>query len=162
MRSGAAALVLLWLWPFPSFAAAPSDPTFQATLTRSLCLYDCPAYEVTITADGRVTFTGYPAPSGPSVTCLGKHRWRVPGNSVAALEAAIDAQDFYSLKDDYTAKVWDLPTYAVTVTRMGRTKHVSDYAGRAVGMPTSMTHVENAIDHWAATRYCVGRPDASG
>jgi hypothetical protein len=43
----------------------------------------------------------------------------------------------------------------VTVTRHGRTRSVTDYAGQMVGMPAAVIEIEDAIDTAANTRACV-------
>jgi hypothetical protein len=110
-------------------------------LERSECLGFCPAYEVSIAADGRVTYVGR-----HFVGITGQQVRQADPTQLATLHAHIQAADFFALRDSYVAEITDLPTYRVTVTIGGRTKTVEDYVGAKVGMPPAVTAIENEID----------------
>jgi len=55
------------------------------------------------------------------------------------------------LKPEYVAGVTDSPTYALTLRMGNATKRVIDYVGREVGMPASVTALEDAVDALAET-----------
>jgi hypothetical protein len=134
----------------------PADPSFRARLDRSPCLGPCPSYGVEIDAAGAVTFEGRAGARDGHVGCKCKLTWRVPAASAARLEAIVDASGFFGFRADYSAALTDAPRYTVTVTRGGRTKTVSDYLGGRVGMPLSMTRVEDAIDAASGDARCIG------
>jgi hypothetical protein len=137
-------------------AKAPRvDPKFHARLARTGCYGTCPRYLVDVDAAGNVRFVGAPSVLGPGVPCRGERHWKIKLSAVAALEAEVDASDFFGLKRSYRAEMTDSPTYTVTVTRFGRTKTVEDYVGLSVGMPHAMVDLENAIDVAAKDRACV-------
>ena len=142
-----------------SAAAAPrgsgDDPSFHLRLERGACFGTCPDYSVDVGADGAVVFHGR-----RFVACLGDRRWRISRRAVARLRAAADRADLFALKDEYRGRITDQPQYRVELTRRGRTKQLTDYVGRSVGMPATVTDLELAIDEIAATRACVTAPKA--
>jgi uncharacterized protein DUF6438 len=139
-----------------SFSGAPApDPTFRARLDRSPCFGACPSYGVEIEASGAVTFVDHPSIWNGHDVCKGTLTWRTPAAQVARLEQIIDASGFFGFRGDYSGPLTDQPRFTVTVTRHGRTKTVSDYAGLSVGMPRAMTTVENAIDEASGDGRCL-------
>lgn len=123
-------------------------------LARTPCFGFCPDYEVTIAADGAVTYIGR-----RFTRVQGVQHGQADPAALAALRAHIAAADFFNLRDAYRAPITDLPTYSVTVTRGGRTKTVVDYAGTSVGMPRAVRAIEDEIDRVAGTAQWV--PGAS-
>lgn len=140
-------------------AAAPrgsgDDPSFHLRLERGACFGTCPDYSVEVDADGAVVFHGR-----RFVACVGERRWGISRRAVARLRAAADRADLFALKDEYRGRITDQPQYRVELTRRGRTKRLTDYVGRSVGMPATVTDLELAIDEIAATRACVTAPKA--
>jgi ankyrin repeat protein len=59
---------------------------------------------------------------------------------------AFRAADYFSLKSKYMWGATDLPTYKTSISIDGRTKEVVDYAGQQVGMPESVSKLEETID----------------
>jgi hypothetical protein len=141
----------------PARSAGP-DATFHVLLQRGMCLGPCPVYQVEIDAGGLVTFVGSRSNIGPDAPCQGKRQWRVAPAAVSQLEALIDRDGFFGLKDEYVARITDMPTFTVTVTRNGRTKRVNDYVGEMVDMPKQVAEIEDAIDVAAADKDCVIAP----
>jgi ankyrin repeat protein len=62
---------------------------------------------------------------------------------------AFRAADYYSLKDRYAWAATDCPTYTTSISIDGKSKEISDYVGEKVGMPESVTKVEEAIDSFS-------------
>lgn len=102
------------------------------SLERSVCFGACPAYTITIDANGNVTYDGkeFVAQSGLRESTV----------SPAALEpliAKIRDADFFQLEDDYGYNNQDVcevfatdhPTAIVTVRLNGNTKTVQHYHG---------------------------------
>lgn len=146
--------------PFPT--AAPAD--IEITLERSACFGTCPDYRVTITGDGSVRFSdrevNFPGAAaevhsmfnGQNVLWSGTHDAEVSPQAVAELIEKFRASHFMGMKPEYTAGVTDNPTYALTL-RVGKTtKRVVDYVGNEVGMPASVTALEDAVDELAGTQ----------
>lgn len=171
-----AALVLLL-----STACSVSAPGFpqveysklRITLHRSACYGNCPDYRVTINGDGSVEFTSRDLPidlvsaahrefsRSPGIVVFGTHRTKIDVSVVRGLVKQFQDAGFFTLKSEYRADVTDNPTYVVTIDSGHGSKSVIDYVGEDVGMPASVTKVENAIDTAAGTeRWIKGTPEA--
>ena len=132
-------------------AIAPSRPvpfpevidrrTISISLTRGSCYGRCASYSVELRGDGLVVFNGQ---SFVSVT--GEQTGRVSEQNFGKLLAMLRSMDFYSLPDRYAQQVTDSPTYSVTVSIDGNVKKVIDHMGINIGMPGSITDLENMID----------------
>lgn len=122
------------------------------TLTRTVCFGFCPAYTVTITGDGQVTYQGE-----RFVNVTGERRAIVPRADVERLLRRFDEIGFDQLRDSYRAQVTDLPTYTITLERHGRRKSVADYGGLSAGMPQAVRDLQSEIDRVANTRQWVLR-----
>jgi hypothetical protein len=155
----------------PEIAADP-DISFPDTqgrdveivLERGACFGTCPDYRVSIDGDGRVRFStaesNFPGMAaqvhrrfnGTNVLWPGTHEAQISPVAVAELVGKFRAAHFMGLKPEYAAGITDNPTYALTL-RVGKTtKRVTDYVGRAVGMPASVTALEEAVDRMAGTQ----------
>lgn len=140
--------------------SAPIEKTdVVVTLERTACLGFCPDYKVTIQGDGRVQFTTDTAPDSShrpisrwhGVLLPGTHEAKVAPDAVAALVRQFEAADFWHLKHTYRRKSIDDPTYIVSLRVGERTKTVVDHAGTEVGMPQTVSDLENTIDRIAGT-----------
>jgi hypothetical protein len=137
--------------PFPDTSDRSS---IRITLSRWGCFGYCPVYTVTISGDGAVDFNG-----GRFTAVSGEHHSQVSYDDVSALIDKFRAADFFSLETSYRAHATDLPTFFVTFTAGNKTMKVSDYAGRSVGMPESVTQLENEIDRVSGSaRWVKGTP----
>ncbi len=133
------------------------------TLQRSACFGSCPDYSVTIHGDGRVVFStdGEPtdAVSGlhrsyafsSGVLVRGRHEDRIDTAAVDALVQEFREAHFFSLRNEYTAEITDNPTYVLTVDTGHGRKAVVDYVGEEVGMPRTVTQLEDEVDRVART-----------
>lgn len=144
-------IVLAFLGAVALSACAPVEtPAAQGpvmiTLTRTVCFGFCPAYRVTISGDGQVTYAGE-----RFVNVVGERRANIPRAEVDALLRRFDAANFESLRDAYRAEVTDLPTYTITLERNGRRKSVVDYGGLSAGMPQAVRDLQDEIDRVANT-----------
>ncbi len=127
-------------------AAPTGGGSATITLSRSACFGFCPAYTVTITSDGQVTYVGR-----GFVNITGEQRANVSPEAVQALLRRFDAAHFESLNDAYRASVTDIPTYTIVLERNGGRKTVVDYGGMSVGMPQAVRDLQNEIDRVAGT-----------
>lgn len=123
----------------------------EVTLERTTCFGACPAYTVTIAADGAVTYVG-----GAHTRVTGEQHGRADRAALIALQRHIAAADFFNLHDSYRTDVSDLPSYSVTVRRGQVSKRVLDYGGPAAGMPPAVRALEDEIDRVAGTERWVG------
>jgi hypothetical protein len=55
------------------------------------------------------------------------------------------------MDNQYAELVTDIPTYTVSIEIDGKGKQVRDYGGRGVGMPATITDLENETDAFART-----------
>ena len=113
----------------------------KIVLSRTGCFGTCPSYMVEIHGDGAVLYDGR-----SYVAITGSHRASVSSGVVSETVEAFRAADYFSLKDKYMWGATDLPTYKTSISIDGRTKEVVDYAGQAVGMPESVSKLEETID----------------
>jgi Domain of unknown function (DUF6438) len=116
------------------------------TLTRTACFGFCPAYRVSISGDGQVTYVGE-----AFVNVVGERRATIPREDVQRLLRRFDDINFGQLQDAYRAHVTDLPTFTVTLERNGGRKTVADYGGLSAGMPRAMRELQDEIDRVANT-----------
>jgi hypothetical protein len=144
-------LVLATLGALVIFACAPvetpaAEGPVTITLTRSMCFGFCPAYRVTISDDGDVTYVGE-----RFVNVVGERRASIPRADVERLLRRFEEAQFDELRDAYRAQVTDLPTYTITLERNGRSKTVVDYGGLSAGMPRAVRDLQDEIDRVANT-----------
>lgn len=127
--------------PFPKLEN-PRAVSIQ--LWRSGCYGTCPSYTVAIRGDGEVSYSG-----GSYVSIPGTHASRVSISEVTTLLDQFRTANFLGLKDSYRAGVTDCPTYRLSLSLGGNAKVVEDYVGESVGMPASVTELEDAVDRAA-------------
>lgn len=134
----------------------PADT--KIVLERGRCGGSCPAYVLTITADGRVRFEGGgyaygPPPGEPNMVDAGDAT--MPKEKLLALVNRIREAGFFELDDKYPAAATDGGHTIVSVTLAGRTKIVGDRVGMVRGAappPAALEEVELEIDRVAETR----------
>jgi hypothetical protein len=130
----------------PVDASVPSSDPVEIALTRTVCFGFCPAYTVSITGDGHVTYTGR-----SFVNVVGDQHATIAPQAVQALLSRFDAAHFEALNDAYRANVSDLPTMTLSLMRNGRRKVVVDYGGLSAGMPQAVRDLQAEIDRVAGT-----------
>lgn len=136
------------LVPLTQHVTPPSvtpESQVSITLQRSRCYGQCPAYIVTISTDS-IEFTGF-----ANVGAKGKYTDKIAPSEVRKLAQKFVQGDFYSMKSGYSALVFDIPTYTLSITIDGHTKEVYDYGGRWVGMPAIIRELEDDVDTLAKT-----------
>lgn len=129
--------------PFPEIHNWNS---IRMTLERSTCFGTCPSYRVEVHGDGTVLYEGR-----GYVAVTGSHRASIPKQTVAELLDGFRYADYYSLQDEYVLPATDLPTYETSIQIDGKLKKVKDYAGEQIGMPLSVSRLENEIDRLVDT-----------
>lgn len=129
-------------------AAVAPAALFEITLERSVCYGVCPAYRVTIRADGSVTYDG-----DKYVKVHGTVTDRVTPAAARALASRFDAAGFDGLKVPATCPqgiATDHPTNTLTYVH-DRKKHVVDhYTGNACA-PQALYDLADAVDKLANT-----------
>jgi ankyrin repeat protein len=130
--------------PFP---AQVDLKTLSLSLARTSCFGSCPAYTLTIAGNGDVTFTTESSYS--SVATPGTHHAHIPPDAVRDLLSRFRQANFLSALDQYQCGWTDMPTETLTLTLNGITKSVIDYGGETVGLPDSISALEEDLDHTA-------------
>lgn len=133
--------------------AGPLD-SVQIKLQRSGCFGTCPAYSIELRGDGAATYVG-----GNFVLVQGEHHFKISPETVSCLLTQFASADFWSLNDSYVASITDNPYQHITLSVGGQSKTLTDYVGRAVGMPAAVTELENAIDRAGADQWVRGSSD---
>ena len=132
--------------PAAASAPAPSAPSAQEpitiTLERTICFGFCPAYTVTLAADGTVTYNGK-----QHVKTMGSRTWKIDPAAVRALAKEMADAGYFELENEYRAMVTDHPTTYTSLTIGGRTKKVKNY----VAGPPKLKDLEEKIDAVAGT-----------
>jgi hypothetical protein len=129
-------------------AVIPQDipKDLKITLERTECFGFCPAYKLTIIADGSVVFEGrrFVKQEGVTISSVSPERLK-------QLMAEFDRVNFFSLEDDYSEIRLSCPTdqpSAITSIRIkGKSKTVNHYLGcLEPKVPKGLTELENKID----------------
>jgi uncharacterized protein DUF6438 len=126
--------------------------SLRITLSRGACYGRCPTYQIEIHGDGTVLYDGK-----ENVATRGKQTAKISHASLVQLVEVFRKADYFSLADKYVSGVTDNPTYVSSISFDGVSKSVLDYAGRKVGMPPSVSDVEDAIDHLSGADKWIGQ-----
>ena len=140
----------------------PQD--LMITLERTTCYGRCPAYTLTITADGAVVFHG---------RRFVKQEWTIIKSAITQdqlkqLMAEFDRVKFFSLEDDYMDNPrvcaeyeTDNPSAFTSIRFDGKSKSVRHYHGcSGPKVPRELTELENKIDEIVNTAQWL--PDKKG
>jgi ankyrin repeat protein len=106
----------------------------------------CPTYEVTVSGDGTVKFSGE-----TSIAIPGDHVAHVSPERVRELALDFKGADFLSALNSYTYPVTDNESRELTLTLAGKTKRLVDYAGLWAGLPIGISDLEEEVDEVAGT-----------
>lgn len=133
---------------------ARPDETVMS-LENSACYGTCPAYRLTVTGAGQVTFEGRRFVSFPGTVTE-----RIEPALALQLIEQFRAARFFGLEDHYAAELSDGPSTILTLTRGRAEKQVEDYFGRYVGMPLAVNRLQSAlIEATGAERWIHGGPE---
>jgi ankyrin repeat protein len=116
-------------------------------LSRTGCFGDCSSYDVTISGDGTVHYSGH-----ASVFIQGEHTAHISPDAVRELLVLFRKADFFSAKDVYRGNWTDNPTQKISLTVGTLSKTITDYVGTDVGLPLAIRNLEDQIDEAADTR----------
>ena len=132
------------------------DSVVSITLSRSGCYGTCPVYSVTLSTKDGIGFYGR-----SYVAEKGGHSVPADPEKIRALAREFVAADFYSMEDEYTAPVTDLPTTEISIDIDGNKKMVIDYQGTWVGMPAVIKDLEEEVDFMAGSKRWIAGPDGN-
>ena len=126
------------------------------TLVRNACYGTCPVYELTIDADGNVTFDGR-----KHTKTLGKAAGKISGNEIDRLITEFNAVGFLELNDNYDQNncpsfATDMSTIAISLRQNGQTKTVVHNLGCSTKgdhkpYPPGLSELAKKIDEAART-----------
>jgi len=100
--------------------AVPAD--FLVSFERGPCFGTCPAYILTVFADGSVAYNGV-----NFVLAEGNRETTLSPEQLAQLHRAVVQADFFDLDDRYEVAATDLPSILTTVSMNGQTKTIYHY-----------------------------------
>ena len=118
------------------------------TLERTACYGTCPVYKVTIYEDGKVLYNGE-----QFVENKGEHDFRISPAKVKDLINEFYEIDYFSLHNEYTANITDLPTTITSIKIAGQAKRVSNY----YGAPEKLRELEDMIDEVTNSQRWIGK-----
>jgi hypothetical protein len=171
---------MLWLGACAVRAQADGAqpmPENSITLERSTCFGNCPAYRVTVTAAGQVSFTGQAHVQTMQAT------GQVTPTQLAAIHDALARADFDAMRASYASRddgcdmiMSDQPGIRITVNKVGvnkvgvndarDTRSVDFYLGCTGALVEAVRprieQLANSIDEQLATRRWIGTPEAPG
>jgi hypothetical protein len=107
------------------------------TLERTVCYGTCPSYFLRINGDGSVFYEGR-----DFVKVKGEVESTISQEDLRKLIVAFYEIDYFSLEDEYTANITDMPTTITSITIGGKSKRVVNY----YGAPEKLIRLEKLID----------------
>ena len=114
-------------------------------MDRLGCEGRCPVYNLTILADGTVTYEGF-----AHVAIEGTQGAMLNTNQVQLLILQIERADFFSLEDAYYAGGLDLPSVIISITMNGTNKkifHMGPMCGDGpTDPPRALCSLEDGVD----------------
>jgi hypothetical protein len=105
-------------------------------LQKTVCFGSCPVYTLKINGDGKAELK-----AEQHLPNLGNFTKTLPPETVQELVNDFDKIQFFSLKDEYTGAITDLPTTYISFTYQGKSKKIRDY----YGAPESLKNLEKKI-----------------
>jgi hypothetical protein len=148
---GIALVVSFSLLLGPTASSFPSPRSLEKAviiMERTVCFGTCPDYSLTVYGNGTVIYEGR-----NFVAVTGRQTSSISQEQVRKLVRAFYEIDYFSLKNEYSAQVTDLPTTTTSITVDGHFKQVINY----YGAPEQLIELENKIDDISSSEKWVGR-----
>lgn len=135
-----AVLIALFSVQFGTTDSLPPNQSIEnavITMERTPCFGFCPDYSLTIFGNGTVIYEGrnFVDTTGKQITSISKEQVRMLIDEFYRI-------DFFSLEDEYSDQVTDLPTTTTSIRIDNRFKQVMDY----YGAPEQLKDLEDKID----------------
>jgi hypothetical protein len=126
------------------------------TLQRSRCYGSCPAYSVTLTPDGLVSYEGE-----AYVLYHGAASHRIAPSAVRSLADEMESAHYFELSvpRDCADTTTDAPTVTTSLERSGRSHEIANYHGNGCAPPV-LAALEQRIDEVAGTAVWITCPPA--
>ncbi len=134
---------------FPTDGSIPEDLIIR--LKRTVCYGTCPAYMLTVKADGKVNFFGQ-----DHTETKGQAEGEISKDKLKQLIEAFKQAKFFELKDDYITEncATDNPTVRTTLFINDKVKKIEHDLGCKA--PQELTDLEDKIDEIVGTKRWVG------
>jgi hypothetical protein len=138
---------------FPPDQSMPPD--FEVRLVRTQCYGTCPAYELTVGADGSVIF------KGNAHTLEKEGTWKIDETTIQRLINEFKNADYFDYENEYSfdncpSTATDMATVTTSIRLNGKTKKVSHYLGCSNAdhkpFPPGLRELENEIDAITGSR----------
>lgn len=123
-----------------SSGKAQLEDAWKLTIEHIGCRGMCPAYTLTVTPDGVVSYEGTRA-----VDMMGNYSKQIPLDKVKALDLILTEYKFEEFDEVYGGGVADLPYVRTTVTRNGQTKRVENIRNAPEELNKMQERLENLI-----------------
>ncbi len=126
---------------FPGTEQSKPEPIpniSEMRLERTRCLASCPAYSVTIQADGTFSYTGI-----YGVERMGEHTGQLEVGQLRQLFRYIDEIGFMAFQTSYLSPFLDNATVKTTVVQNDQRQTVTNYANSG---PATLWALEELID----------------
>jgi hypothetical protein len=137
----------------------PSNTRIE--LVRTICHGRCPAYDLAISGDGLVVYTGL-----NHVHVRGERSKNVGAEAASGLVAEFLRSGFLTWKDKYETEATDLPSADISVSVGAIKKKISDYGageasmyGAEADIRSKLEALENRVDEVAQSAEWVSCPD---
>ncbi|MDR3724155.1 MAG: DUF6438 domain-containing protein [Terracidiphilus sp.] len=127
--------------------AVKPDSVVSIALSKTECYGTCPSFTVELKTTSGIAYFGR-----SFVVKKGVYEEKADPDAIRALAKKFVAADFYSMDDEYHARVTDLPTTTLSITIDGREKHIEDYVGLRVGMPAVVKDLEDDVYEFSGAR----------
>jgi len=129
-----------------------SPSAFELSLHREACYGTCPMYTVHVNGNGAVDWTGE-----RWVKQTGKASALIGGSAVKRLQQAVQAANFFALKNEYTdMAVSDLPYASLDIRQGRRHKTVRWYLGDP-NVPPALLNLAKQADLDLGTATWIGK-----
>jgi len=160
-------LMAAFLLPFAD--ASASSATFdRITLSRTVCFGNCPAYTISVTGTGKISYGGQ-----RFVEHEGVHTATLDAAGVKRLEAALATADVDAMRDSYATAddgcenlATDHPSEDFVIVRGGREKRIHYYLGcngpRIDAELARLVALGEALDSILDSKRWTGEPGTSG
>lgn len=137
--------------PFLVNGKIPDDLIVR--LQRTPCYGTCPAYMLTVKANGKVDFFGQ-----DFTEVKGQTEGEISEDKIKQLIEEFKQAKFFALDDNYTSKncATDNPTVRTTLFINGKVKKIEH--DRGCEAPKELTDLENKIDEIVGTQKWIGEP----
>lgn len=134
---------------FPNDESIPEDLIIR--LKRTVCYGKCPAYMLTVKADGKVNFFGQ-----DFTETKGQAESEISTDKIKRLIEAFEQAKFFELKDDYISEncATDNPTVRTTLFINDKIKKIEHDLGCKA--PQELTDLEDKIDEIVGTKKWIG------